>query len=76
MGRAKKKSYWLGWLTLLKNQEEKEMKIESSVKKHGLVYQQGETDNDTDQDSNSSPATYLLHNVGQVTLPFRASISF
>ena len=34
----------------MKNQEEKEMKIESGVKKHGLVYQHGETDSDTDQD--------------------------
>ena len=64
MGRAKKKSYWLGWLTRLKNQEEKEMKTESGVKKTWLVYQQGEADNDTDQDSDSSPATCLVHNVG------------
>ena len=34
----------------LGGKEEKEMKIESGVKKHGLVYQHGETDNDTDQD--------------------------
>ena len=40
------------------------MKTESGVKKTWLVYQQGEADNDTDQDSDSSPATCLVHNVG------------
>ena len=44
--------------------------MESGVKKQGSVYQQGGVDKDTDQDSNSSPATYLLNNLGQITLPF------
>lgn len=71
MQRGKKRNHtdW-GADSLLKNQEEKEMRMESGVKKQGSIYQQGGVDKDTDQDSNSSPATYLLNNLGRITFPF------
>lgn len=50
--------------------------MESGVKEQRVIYQQGGVGQHIDQDSNSSSATYLLKNLGQVTLPFGASISF